>query len=143
MEGSLYFCEKNSSTFMIYRDKKNKMNELTRKEDGVQFRILQLHSHWFGTICSITRHKFKSYAFFKLVVRNMERYIVTKFQKLWKLWNEILLQYYHEQVISVVDRAKMFSDAEPIIKLASSSSEGERIFRDLRSEIYLEDWWLL
>ena len=37
----------------------------------------------------------------------------------------------------------MFSDAELIIKLASSSGEGERIFRDLRSEIYLEDWWLL
>ena len=143
MEGSLYFCEKNSSTFMIYRDKKNKMNELTRKEDGVQFRILQLHSHWFGTICSITRHKFKSYAFFKLVVRNTGKIHCDKVSKAMKAvkWN--FVKYYHEQVISVVDRAKMFSDAEPIIKLASSSSEGERIFRDLRSEIYLEDWWLL
>ena len=53
-----------------------------------------------------------------------------------KLENEILLQYYHEQVISVVDRVKKLSDAELIIKLASSSVR-ERIFRDLRSEIYI------
>ena len=51
-----------------------------------------------------------------------------------RLGNEILLQ--HEQVISVVERAKKLSDAELIIKLASSSV-GERIFRDLRSEIYI------
>ena len=53
-----------------------------------------------------------------------------------KLGNEILLQYYHEQVISVVDRVKKLSDAELIIKLASSSVR-ECIFRDLRSEIYI------
>ena len=47
-----------------------------------------------------------------------------------------LLQYYHEQVISVEDRAKKLSDAELIIILASGSV-GERIFRDLRSEIYI------
>ena len=46
------------------------------------------------------------------------------------------LQYYHEQVISVIDRAKKLSDAELIIKLASGSA-GERIFRDLRFEIYI------
>ena len=44
------------------------------------------------------------------------------------------LQLYHEKVISVVDRAKKLSDAELIIKFASSSV-GERIFRELRSEI--------
>ena len=53
-----------------------------------------------------------------------------------KLGNEILLQNYHEQVISVVDRAKKLPDAELIIKLASSSV-GERNFRDLRSEIFI------
>ena len=52
------------------------------------------------------------------------------------LGNETLLQYYHEQVISMVDRAKKLSDAELIIKLASSSV-GEHIFRDLRSETYI------
>ena len=46
------------------------------------------------------------------------------------------LQLYHEKVISVVDRAKKLSDAELIIKFASSSV-GERIFRELRSEIYI------
>ena len=45
-------------------------------------------------------------------------------------------KYYHERVISVVDRAKKLSDAELIVKLASSSV-GERILRDLRSEIYI------
>ena len=44
--------------------------------------------------------------------------------------NEALLQYYHEQVISLVDLAKKFPDAELFIKLVSSSV-GERIFRDL------------
>ena len=53
-----------------------------------------------------------------------------------KLENETLSQYHHEQVISMVDRAKRLSDAELIVKLASSSV-GERIFRDLRSEIYI------
>ena len=53
-----------------------------------------------------------------------------------KLGNETLSQKYHEQVISVVDRAKTLSDAELIVKLASSSV-GERIFRDLRSETYI------
>ena len=37
---------------------------------------------------------------------------------------------------SAVDRAKKLSNADLIIKLASSSV-GERIFRDLRSEIYI------
>ena len=58
-----------------------------------------------------------------------------KVLKAMKLGNETL-PYYHEQVISVVDRAKKLSDAELIVKLASSSV-GERIFRDLRSEIYI------
>ena len=50
------------------------------------------------------------------------------------------LQYYHEKVFGVVDKAKNFSDAGLIIKLvsvrhvASVASVGERIFRDLRSE---------
>ena len=59
-----------------------------------------------------------------------------KVLKAMKLENETLSQHYHEQVISVVDRAKKLSDAELIVKLASSSV-GERIFRDLRSEIYI------
>ena len=59
-----------------------------------------------------------------------------KVLKVMKLGNEILLQYYHEQVISVVDRVKKLSDAELIIELASSSV-GERIFKDLRFEIYI------
>ena len=59
-----------------------------------------------------------------------------KVLKAMKLENETLSQYYHEQVISVVDRAKKSSYAELIVKLASSSV-GERIFRDLRSEIYI------
>ena len=53
-----------------------------------------------------------------------------------KFRNEILLQYYHEQVISVEDTAKKLSDAGLIIKFASSSG-GERVFRDFRSEIYI------
>ena len=53
-----------------------------------------------------------------------------------KLGNEILLQYYHEQVISVADKAKKSSDAKPIIKLVSSSV-GEHVFRDLIAEIYI------
>ena len=59
-----------------------------------------------------------------------------KVLKAMKLRNETLLRYYHEQVISVVDSAKKLSDAELIVKIASSSV-GERIFRDLRSEIYI------
>ena len=59
-----------------------------------------------------------------------------KVLKAMKLGNEILLQYYHEQVVSPVDRTKKLSDAELIIKLASSSV-GERIFRYLRSEVYI------
>ena len=39
-----------------------------------------------------------------------------------KLGNEISLQYYHELVISVVDRAKKLPDTELIIKLARSSA---------------------
>ena len=52
-----------------------------------------------------------------------------------KLGNEIFSQYYLEQILSA-NRAKTLSDAELIIKLANSSVE-ERIFRDLRSEIYI------
>ena len=59
-----------------------------------------------------------------------------KVLKVMKLGNEILLQYYHEQVISVVDRVKKLLDAELIIELANSNV-GERIFKDLRSEIYI------
>ena len=59
-----------------------------------------------------------------------------KVLKAMELGNETLLQHYHEQVTSVVDRAKKLSDAELIVKLASSSV-GERIVRDLRSEIYI------
>ena len=59
-----------------------------------------------------------------------------KVLKAMELGNETLLQHYHEQVISVVDRAKKLSDAELIVKLASSGV-GERISRDLRSEIYI------
>ena len=51
-----------------------------------------------------------------------------------KRGNDILTQYYHEHVINSVDRAKKLSDAELIVKLASSSLR-EGIFRDLRSEI--------
>ena len=40
-----------------------------------------------------------------------------------KLRNEILLQYYHEQVTIVVDRTKKLSNAELIVKLASSSAD--------------------
>ena len=54
-----------------------------------------------------------------------------------KLGNEILLQQYHDQVISVIDRAEKMSDTELIIKLAISSSAGERIFKDLRSKVYI------
>ena len=38
--------------------------------------------------------------------------------KVMKLGNEILLQNYHEQVISVVDRAKKLSEAELVIKFS-------------------------
>ena len=44
-----------------------------------------------------------------------------KVLKVMKLGNEILLQNYHEQVINVVGTAKKLSDAELLIKLASSS----------------------
>ena len=37
-----------------------------------------------------------------------------------KLGNKILLQYYHKQVISAVDRTKKLLDAELITKLVSS-----------------------
>ena len=59
-----------------------------------------------------------------------------KVLKAMELENETLLEHYHEQVISVVDRAKKLSDAELIVKLASSGV-GERILRDLKSEIYI------
>ena len=59
-----------------------------------------------------------------------------KVLKAMKLRNETLLRYYYEQVISVVDSAKKLSDAELIVKIANSSV-GERILRDLRSEIYI------
>ena len=53
-----------------------------------------------------------------------------------KLGNEISLQYYHELVISVVDRAKKVPDTKLIIKLARSSA-GERVFWDLIFETYI------
>ena len=56
--------------------------------------------------------------------------------KAMKLGNEILSQYYHKKVRSVVDRAKKLPSAKLIIKFASSSV-GKRIFRDLRAEIYI------
>ena len=56
--------------------------------------------------------------------------------KSYETWKWNLITKYHEQVISVVDRAKTLPDAELIVKLASSSV-GERIFRDLRSETYI------
>ena len=59
-----------------------------------------------------------------------------KVLKVMKLGNETLAQYSHEQVISMIDRAKKLSDPELIVKLASSSV-GKHIFRDLRSEIYI------
>ena len=75
-----------------------------------------------------------SCGFFQFVLGNTVKMSCDKVLKAMKLGNEILLQYYHEQVISAVGRAKKLSDAELIIKLASSSV-GEPIFRDLRSEI--------
>ena len=68
-------------------------------------------------------------------MRNTGKMSCDKVLKAMELGNETLLQHYHEQVISVVDRAKKLSDAELIVKLASSSV-GECIFRDLRSDIY-------
>ena len=47
-----------------------------------------------------------------------------------------MLQCHHDQVIHVVDGAKKLSDVELIVKSASSNV-GERIFCDLRSEIYI------
>ena len=47
-----------------------------------------------------------------------------------------MLQCHHDQVINVVDGAKKLSDVELIVKSASSNV-GERIFCDLRSEIYI------
>ena len=44
-----------------------------------------------------------------------------KVLKAMKLGNVTLLQYYHEQVISVVDRARKLSDAELIVKLTRNS----------------------
>ena len=46
MESSLYFYEKTIHGF----DFLGFFDYLQEKEDGVQFRILQLHSHWFGII---------------------------------------------------------------------------------------------
>ena len=57
-----------------------------------------------------------SCAFFQFVLRNAGNVL-----KAMKLRNETLLQYYHEKVISVVDRAKDLLDSELIVKLASRS----------------------
>ena len=73
---------------------------------------------------------------FQFVLRNTGKMSCDKVLKVMKLGNEILLQYYHEQVISVVDRVKKLLDTELIIELANSNV-GERIFKDLRSEIYI------
>ena len=55
--------------------------------------------------------------------------------KCYETWKQnIVNQYYHEQVFSEVDKAKKLSDTELNIKWRSGSV-GERIFRDLRSEI--------
>ena len=69
-------------------------------------------------------------------MRNTGKMSCDKVLKAMNLENEILLRCYHEQIISVVDRAKKLSDAKLIIKLASSRV-GERISRYLRSEIYI------
>ena len=115
---------------------------LQEKENGVQFRSLQLHSHWFRITQWITWYRFAlvsikacwiSCAFFQFVLRITKKWSC---DKAVKLGNEILLQYYHEQVISVADKAKKSSDAKPIIKLVSSSV-GEHVFRDLIAEIYI------
>ena len=68
--------------------------------------------------------------FFQFVLRNTGKMSCYKVLEAIKPENEALLQYYHEQVISLVDLAKKFPDAELFIKLVSSSV-GERIFRDL------------
>ena len=73
-----------------------------------------------------------SCTFFHFVLRNIGKMSCDKTLNAVKLENEILLQYHCEKLISVVDKAKKLSDAELIIKLASSSV-GERIFRDIRS----------
>ena len=75
MDGSLHFYEKNFPRFYFLRF----FNYLQEKEDGVQFRILQLYSHCFGIIYLITWHKFItvlakacwiSCAFFQFVLGN-------------------------------------------------------------------------
>ena len=53
-----------------------------------------------------------------------------KILKTIKFENEILLQYYHEQVISVVDRVKMLSDVKLIIKW-SNSSVGDNVYLEI------------
>ena len=58
------------------------------------------------------------------------------FEKQWKdvLWQSF--KSYKTRKWNLVDRVKKLSDGELIIKFASSSAE-ERIFRDLRSKIYI------
>ena len=56
-----------------------------------------------------------------ICLRNTGKVPCDNVLKAMKLRNETLLQYYHEKVISVVDRAKDLLDAELIVKLASSS----------------------
>lgn len=53
-----------------------------------------------------------------------------------KLRNQVLLQYYHEHIISLENRARKLSDVELTIKLLASSVE-ECFFKDLWSEIYV------
>ena len=71
-----------------------------------------------------------SCAFFQFVLRNIGKMSGDKILKTIKLENEILLQYYHEQVISVVDRVKMLSDVKLIIKL-SNSSVGDNVYLEI------------
>ena len=91
---------------------------LKENEYRVAFRILQLHSHWFGIIQWITRHKFAtvkacwiSCAFFQFVLRNTGKMCCDKgFKASYETWKW-----------NLIDRAKKLSDAELIIKFASSS----------------------
>ena len=71
-----------------------------------------------------------SCAFFQFVLRNTGKMSGDKILKTIKFENEILLQYYHEQVISVVDRVKMLSDVKLIIKL-SNSSVGDNVYLEI------------
>ena len=70
---------------------------LSEKEEGVQFRILQLYSHWFGIMLSIIWHKFATVpikacwilcAFFQFVLRNTGKISCDKVLNAMKLETE-------------------------------------------------------